>query len=98
MTESPPDVAITISESPDMRALGLSDGHLRDAMAEVALHLLASGKSLTFSGDPRQHGFTQLLSELLIRCRNNPRHRGMIGVTNYLGLTSPYRNEFGRAC
>ena len=45
-TIAPPAVAISISESPDMSMLGLSDGHLRDAMAEIALQLLASGTSL----------------------------------------------------
>ena len=51
--ETPPAIGISVSESPDMRALGLSDGHLRDAMAEIALHLLASGNSLTYGGDLR---------------------------------------------
>ena len=82
--EAPPAVGISVSESPDMRALGLSDGHLRDAMAEVALTLLASGKSLTYGGDLRQQGFTKLLVELVGRYRNHPRHRGTITVTDYL--------------
>ena len=50
-TETPPAVGISVSESPDLRALGLSDGHLRDAMAGIALHLLASGRSLAFGGE-----------------------------------------------
>jgi hypothetical protein len=40
-------IAISTSESPDMAALGLSDEHLRDAMAEIARHLLALGARLT---------------------------------------------------
>lgn len=82
--ETPPAIGISVSESPDMRTLGLSDGHLRDAMAEIALHLLASGKSLTYGGDLRKHGFTELLIELVGRYRNHPRHRGTIIVTDYL--------------
>ena len=82
--ESPPSVGISISESPDLRVLGLSDGHLRDAMAEIALHLLASGISLAYGGDLRQHGFTQLLAELVGRYRDHPRHAGTIVVTDYL--------------
>ena len=81
---APSAIGISISESPDMRALGLSDGHLRDAMAEVALHLLASGRSLAYGGDLRRHGFTELLFELVGRYRNHPRHRGTISVTDYL--------------
>ena len=72
-TETTPAVGISVSESPDLRVLGLSDGHLRDAMAEIALLLLASGKSLAYGGDLRQHGFTQLLAELVGRHRDHPR-------------------------
>lgn len=77
-------VGVSVSESPDLWALGLSDGHLRDAMAEVALHLLASGRSPAYGGDLRQHGFTELLAELVGRYRNHPRHGGTIAVTDYL--------------
>ena len=77
-------VGVSVSESPDMRALGLSDGHLRDAMAEIALQVLASGTSLACDGDLRQHGFTDVLAELVGRYRNHPRHGGTITVTDYL--------------
>lgn len=60
-------IAVSISESPDMPALGLSDGHLSDAMAEVARHLLALGARLMYGGDLRQHGFSELLFELVSR-------------------------------
>ena len=83
-TETSTAVGISVSESPDLRALGLSDGHLRDAMAEIALDLLASGRSLAYGGDLRQHGFTELLAELVGRYRNHPRHSGTIVVTDYL--------------
>lgn len=64
-------IAISISESPDMPALGLSDGHLRDAMAEIARHLLALGARLVYGGDLRQHGFSELLFELVSRHRRD---------------------------
>ena len=85
-TDTPlsPSVGISISESPDLRVLGLSAGHLRDAMAEIALQLLASGISLAYGGDLRQHGFTRLLAELVGRYRDHPRHAGTIAVTDYL--------------
>jgi len=60
-------IAISISESQDMPALGLSDGHLSDAMAEIARHLLALGARLMYGGDLRQHGFSELLFELVSR-------------------------------
>ena len=83
-TEASTAVAISVSESPDLRALGLSDGHLRDAMAEIALDVLASGRSLAYGGDLRQHGFAELLAELVGRYRNHPRHSGTVVVTDYL--------------
>lgn len=83
-TNSTPSVGISISDSPDLRALGLSDGHLRDAMAEIALQLLASGVSLAYGGDLRRHGFTRLLAELVGRYQGHPRHAGTIAVTDYL--------------
>lgn len=82
--DTPPVVAISVSESPDMSAHGLSNGHLQDAMEEIALQLLSSGTSLAYGGDLRRHGFTELLFELLGRYRDHPRHHGTIVVTNYL--------------
>ena len=82
--DTTPTVGVSVSESPDLRTLGLSEGHLRDAMAEIALCLLASGRSLAYGGDLRQHGFTDLLAELVGRYGNHPRHDGTIFVTDYL--------------
>ena len=39
-------VAVSISESPDMKVLGLAQEHLDDAMSEVARHLMAMGARL----------------------------------------------------
>ena len=83
-TETSTAVGVSVSESPDLWALGLSDGHLRDAMAEIALHVLGSGRSLAYGGDLRQHGFMEFLAELTGRYRNHPRHGGTIVVTDYL--------------
>ena len=83
-TETSTAVGVPVSESPDMQALGLSDGHLRDAMAEIALQVLASGTSLACGGDLRQHGFSEFLAEMVGRYRDHPRHGGTIVVTDYL--------------
>ena len=64
-------IAIAISESPDMAALGLGPEHLRDAMAEIARHLLAMGARLVYGGDLRANGFTDLLFELVARYRRD---------------------------
>ena len=83
-TKVPPTVAISISESPDMAVLGVSDEHLQDAMAEIALQLLSSGTGLAYGGDLRANGFTELLFELLVRYRGHPHHSGKITVIDYL--------------
>jgi hypothetical protein len=79
------NIAISTSESPDMPALGLSEQHLRDAMAEIARHLLALGARLFYGGDLREHGFSELLFELVARHRRNSDDRDeRTGVVNYL--------------
>ena len=83
-TTALPTVAISTSESPDMAALGLSEAHLRDAMAKLALQLLSSGTSLAYGGDLRSEGFTELLFDLVARYRGHPHHTGEITVTDYL--------------
>lgn len=78
-------VAISISESPDMPVLGLSDEHLRDAMAEIARHLLALGARLVYGGDLRQLGFSELLFELVARHpRDADEGDERSGIINYL--------------
>jgi hypothetical protein len=44
-------VGISISESEDMRALGLGTLHLQDAVVECARHLLQRGYGLAYGGD-----------------------------------------------
>ncbi|MDE0532568.1 MAG: hypothetical protein OXI01_14140 [Albidovulum sp.] len=78
-------VAVSTSESPDMAVLGLSDGHLCDAMTEIARRVLNFGSRLVYGGDLRQHGFSDLLFE--IAARHHPVVEAAeqhFGVTNYL--------------
>lgn len=78
-------IAISTSESQDMPALGLTEEHLRDAMAEIARHLLALGARLVYGGDLRQHGFSELLFELVARHRRDADDGDYrADVTNYL--------------
>lgn len=78
-------IAISTSESPDMPVLGLSNEHLRDAMAEIARHLLALGARLIYGGDLRQYGFAELLFELVARHpRDADEGDNRPSVTNYL--------------
>ena len=78
-------IAVSTSETPDMAVLGLSDGHLRDAMAEIARHVLKFGSRLVYGGDLRQYGFSELLFEIV--ARHHPlveNFEEQVGVRNYL--------------
>lgn len=78
-------IAISASNSPDMPALGLSEEHLRDAMTEVARHLLALGASLCYGGDLRAGGFSDLLFELVQRHRRDAVDGdARTGIVNFL--------------
>lgn len=78
----PRNIGISISESPDMRYFGFSDGHLKDAMAGFAIHLLASGANLAYGGDLRDAGFSRLIFDLVLRYR--PHRETVPPVANYL--------------
>lgn len=79
------NAAISISNSPDLHALGLSRLHLEDAMTEIARHLLALGARLSYGGDLRPFGFTEQLIELVIRHQSNSEEFAPTArVTNYL--------------
>ena len=69
---TPKAIGISISNSPDMRILGLGDGHLRDALNEVLTHVLASGYDLAYAGDLRVKGFTWTLFDLSSRYTRQP--------------------------
>ena len=78
----PRNIAVSISESPDMAMLGFSEDHLREAMADFAIQLLASGATLAYGGDLRMHGFTELLFDLVLRYRRS--NDATPRVVNYL--------------
>lgn len=88
-------IAISTSDSRDMAALGLSDEHLRDAMTEIARHLLALGARLVYGGDLRQHGFTELLFELAARYRRDSlQEERQADVINYIAWPVHIRQDF----
>lgn len=82
--QEPMTVAISTSDSPDMVALGLSEGHLKEATAELALQLLAADMNLAYGGDLRAHGFTQLLFQLVLRYTSTADLESTVRVTNHL--------------
>lgn len=88
-------VAISTSESPDMAYLGLSAEHLQDAMAEIARHLLALGARLSYGGDLRAGGFSELLFELVQRHRRDVVGQDSpVGIANFLAWPVHLRMPF----
>lgn len=78
-------IVISISESENMCALGLSEAHLVEAMCELARHMLALGATLIYGGDIRARGFTRLLYELSSRYRKDSVDtRNRTSIINYL--------------
>ena len=77
-------IAISVSESPDLRLLGMSDRHLRRATEVMATYLLSFGYRLAYGGDLRKNGFTEQLFELVSRYDRSPQSDGRPGVTDYL--------------
>ena len=91
-------VAVSTSESSDMPALGLSDEHLRDAMAEIARHVLRTGSRLVYGGDLSQHGFSELLFEIVARPPTCSRQcRGTCGCHQLFGMAGSYSNAHREA-
>lgn len=81
-------IAISVSESPDMEVLGLNHRHLQEAICKTALHLLANGFGLTYGGDLRPNGFTEVLFELVDRYHCSADEDPESSVTNYLAWPS----------
>ena len=84
LVERQTTVAISISDSPDLEVLGMSERHLKGAMDTVATYLLSSGFRLAYGGDLRIGGFTEQLFELVSRYDPNFQSDGPAAVTNYL--------------
>jgi hypothetical protein len=80
-------IAISISESPDLTRLGMSDRHLTRAMETMATYLLSFGYRLAYGGDLRRGGFTEQLFELVSRYDRSPQSLGRPAVTDYLPWT-----------
>lgn len=67
-----------------MAALGLTDGHLKEAIAELAIQFLAADADLAYGGDLRERGFSQLLFQLVLRYTSTSDLKSRVRVTNHL--------------
>ncbi len=96
------NIGISISEGEDTQLLGYSDIHQRDAMVEFARHLLIYGAGLTYGGDLRKGGYTELFTELSFQYRNKKNKdrypfRNFFSFPIYLELNKVHKSEFRKS-
>ena len=91
----PEVVAISVSDSPDTERLGLGELHLKNAIADLAIFMLAEGTDLAYGGDLRKYGFTRLLFQLAHRYSRGD-DGDIARVVNYLAwpvhIQVPFQN------
>lgn len=67
-----PRFQLSISESSDLAALGLTPEHMRAALLDIARLLLRRGYDIVYGGDVRRAGFTEDLAALVRRQQEFP--------------------------
>lgn len=80
-------VGLSISDSPDLAALGFGQPHLNDAFAEIARHLLAAGATLGTGHDLRLGGFGEALIQLA-QAYFSDAEKEAVPVHSYLGWSA----------
>jgi hypothetical protein len=68
-------IAISISESENIKKLGFSESHIQDAIIEFARHLLVLDAQIVYGGDLRPNGYTHLFSELSFQYRDKSKSK-----------------------
>lgn len=63
------NIAISISDSPEIDALGFSFEHQKNLIVELTRALVIHGSTLIYGGDLRNNGYTRLFSELVYQYR-----------------------------
>lgn len=57
-------IAISVSESDNLKALGIGQAFLRDLTVELSRHILIAKGRMIYGGDLRREGYTELFKEL----------------------------------
>tara|TARA_R110002050_G_scaffold218631_1_gene354567 strand:+ start:10343 stop:11302 length:960 start_codon:yes stop_codon:yes gene_type:complete len=79
------NVAISISDSPEIEHLGFSLAHQRNLITETTRFLIIHGSSLVYGGDLRQNGYTRLFSNLVHQYRPS-KEVGKLFFKNYFSF------------
>lgn len=70
-----PRMQLSISESPDLAPLGLTQAHVRAALLDIARLLLRRGYDLVYGGDLRRYGYIEELAALVRRQQEFPQDK-----------------------
>lgn len=79
------NVAISISDSPEIENLGFSLAHQKNLITEITRFLIIHGSNLVYGGDLRQNGYTRLFSNLVHQYRPS-KEAGKFFFRNYFSF------------
>lgn len=79
------NVAISISDSPEIENLGFSLAHQRNLITEITRFLIIHGSCLVYGGDLRQNGYTRMFSNLVHQYRPS-KEAGKLFFKNYFSF------------
>ena len=79
------NVAVSISNSPEIENLGFSLEHQKNLITEITRFLIIHGSNLIYGGDLRQNGYTRLFSNLVYQYRPS-KEAGRTFFKNYFSF------------
>lgn len=79
------NVAISISDSPEIENLGFSSAHQKNLITEITRFLIIHGSNLVYGGDLRKNGYTRLFSNLVHQYRPS-KEVGKLFFKNYFSF------------
>jgi hypothetical protein len=83
-------IALSISESDDIKRYGLLSVQLDDAMIEISRHLLVRGAVLAYGGHVGSDGYTRALADLVAAHQSLSTLPQLQRIENYIGWPLPY--------
>ncbi len=91
-------LGVSISDSPDLARLGLTETHLRMALGEVTRAILVADGDLSYGGHLRDDGYTSFLVHECEKYRRRDRpFTGYVPWSVHRALTSDQINEYRKA-
>lgn len=87
---SPPIVALSVSDGPDLARFGYLERHLRQVLGELLIGLIRAGFRVGYGGDLRRDGYTRELFEAVSAGydRNQLRRTERPAIVHYFPLSS----------